>query len=85
MMYILIQASTPDYLDPALGIPLAIILWTLLLIIVLVQLRRAKVRRNKAARIARRIAYRESYIQIAEEHEEAYIESLKPKNQDSRR
>lgn len=65
-----------DSIDPAFGIPLAIILWTVLLMTILIGLRRAKVRADKYRRMALRTKRRETYIQIAEYKEREYVEGL---------
>lgn len=66
-----------DNIDPAVGIPLTVFLWTLLLVITLVSLRRAKVLRDKKRRIRSRASRRESFIYLANHAEENYIDGLK--------
>jgi hypothetical protein len=68
--------SYQESIDPAVGIPLAIVLWLLLLFMTLVSLRLAKVRRDKARRARMRSTRRETYIQLADEAEIAYLDSL---------
>lgn len=65
-----------DYIDPAFGIPLAVILWTVLLIVTLASLRAAKLRRDKKFLADRRAKRRETHIQLLVENEAAITERL---------
>ena len=73
---ILLSVHQLDRIDPAWGIPLGIILWVVFVLIVLVSLRRAKIKRDKIRRAKLRAARRESFIQIEQEKEQAYIDSI---------
>lgn len=52
-----------DWIDPAAGAVLAVIFWSILLIMILVSLRRAKVRRDRLQRFREDVGRREAYIQ----------------------
>lgn len=58
---------TLDNLPLSTLVPIAVILWTLLILVTLVSLRRSKVKRDKYRRLLRRAARRETHIQLAEE------------------
>lgn len=59
-----------DQLDPAFGVPLAIILWLILFVVTVVSLRRQKVRRYKRKR-------RETYMAALAQQEAQHIRELK--------
>lgn len=65
-----------DYIDPAFGIPLAVILWTVLLIVTLASLRAAKLRRDKKFLADRRARRRATHIQMLVENESSFTERL---------
>lgn len=56
-----------DDLPPEVLFPFVVIAWTMLLLVTLVSLRRAKVKRDKYRRAVIRSARRETHIQLAEE------------------
>lgn len=68
-----------DHIDPAFGLPFAVILWAILVIVVLVQHRRSKVKRQKAARLIQEAARRETFIFMKNQADEKYLESLPKK------
>lgn len=67
----------PTWIDPQGAIPVIIILWVIVIMMILVSSRRAKIRRGRQARIQadqrRHAAYRESYIQAELDKEEEEI------------
>jgi hypothetical protein len=63
------MVNDPDYIDPAFAIPATIILWLLFGIIVLVQLRRSKIKRDAVRRVKRDLKRRETFIQLADEYD----------------
>jgi hypothetical protein len=83
-MHGFIQMSYQESISPSLAIPLSVLLFTLFVIIVLAQRQRAKIRRQKNLRLIQRINRRETYIQIATEDEEAYINGLKEQGTNDR-
>lgn len=66
-----------DYIDPAFAWPLIVILWVLLIVITLVSLRRAKIKRDKQRRREEYLRRRETYIAVKNNEDEAYVEQLR--------
>lgn len=75
----MLHFESPDMTGvfPSWGIPAALVLWTILLIIVLFSWRRTTVKRRRQAQEAKRLGMRESWI--AKENakdDEKYLKSL---------
>ena len=65
-----------DYIDSAVGIPIAVILWIILLIVTLTSLRKAKLRRDRKFLADRRARRRETHIQLLVENEASITDRL---------
>lgn len=76
-MRFLFALDDSDYIDPPFAILWAIILFTILLIITLVDLRRRKLKRNRLAFEAHKAARREQAISELNAQDEAFHENLK--------
>lgn len=72
------MVNDPEYIDPAFAIPTSIVLFVLFIMIVLVQNRRATVKRRAQDRIRQNIKRRETFIQAELERDPIpnFIEGL---------
>lgn len=66
----MIHTSVPDQIDAPFAIILGLVLWVLLIVVILVQRQRAKIRKQKYDRAAAILARREAFIRAANEQDE---------------